>query len=88
MERAAKAWSYVRPISPMEFIGPLDYETIPLLFLYGIIGIVCFLLSVRCYKEHDDTPAGLRVLYGLVAAGWNLLYLAYYFLRASMGYGC
>ena len=86
--RIAAAIGYIRPPNPLDLFGSMGYEAIPYVLVFGLIGVVCFLLSVRCYKEHDDTPTGLRVLYGLVAAGWNVLYIVFYFLRASMGGGC
>lgn len=56
--------------------------TIVILFIFGLIA---FVLSIRCYPEDDDTPVGVKVLFALLAACWNILYVVYYILTVSIG---
>jgi hypothetical protein len=54
-------------------------------FVFVISAIVAFTLSYRCYDDADDTPVGLRILFALLAAFWNILYIIYYFLTVHVG---
>lgn len=86
----------------MDFIRPLPNiirgavflespSTSGVLFLvmFFLIGLVCFGLSFRCYSSSDDTPVGIRVISGLLAAAWNVIYLGYYFVTVHiMGMSC
>lgn len=80
----------IKPVSPW-IIMP-DYRTmtgLATIMVFLMFSIVAFVLSIRCYPEADDTPIGLKLLFSLLAAGWNVIYLVYYFVTIHIfGMSC
>lgn len=54
-----------------------SYSIIAVL-LYFVCAIVAFGLSIRCYSDTDETPVGLKLIFALLAAMWNVVYIVYY----------
>jgi hypothetical protein len=46
--------------------------------IFIICGILSFALSYNCYDDTDDTPIGLRIIFAILAALWNVAYIVYY----------
>ena len=54
------------------------------LTLFILMSCIAFSLSYRSYDENDETPVGFKVLFGINAAMWNVLYLLYYFVTVGL----
>ena len=52
--------------------------------IFVLISAISFSLSFQCYSETDETPLGFRVLFGLNAALWNIIYIIYYFITVGL----
>jgi hypothetical protein len=80
--------SVIPNLSPSQFIKEWDLTSVTFVIVFAAISLMAFVLSVRNYPEGDDTPAGMKLLYALLAAAWNVGYVAYYFVTVHiMGLG-
>lgn len=86
MDRIA---NFVKPISPSALVPEWNTMSISAVLIFALVSLICFILAFRCYPEDDDTPVGMKFLFSVVAAAWNVVYLAYYFVTVHiMGLGC
>ena len=84
MDRVSKAWQYIKPVGPSVIFHTWNVYSVSALMIIGISALLSFALSYRCYADNDETPFGLRILFALLAAGWNVLYLMYYFVTVHI----
>lgn len=66
-----------------------DAYSILTVMVLVVFGLIAFALSIRCYPEDDDTPVGMKILFALLAACWNIVYVIYHLLAVYVvGVGC
>lgn len=74
-------------ITPIPIINEWNTYSIYYVIFFTIIGILCFFLSYQCNQQ--DTPVGMKILFAILAALWNILYLLYYvFTVYILGMDC
>jgi len=56
--------------------------------LWVLFGTLAFWLSFSCYNPYDNVPIGLKLLNGIVAFFWNILYVIWYIVLYLFGYQC
>lgn len=72
-------------IRPMSIDWPTESTNgVIVLVVFGVISVIAFVLSYRSNPKEDGTPAGLKILFALIAAGWNIVYLGYYFFTVHV----
>ena len=78
-------WSrYLIPVAPGIIITRWDnYSTIAVI-IFGLASLTAFILSYKCYSDTDETPFGMKILFALLSAFWNVLYLIYYFFTVHV----
>jgi hypothetical protein len=72
-------------IQPMSIDWPVDSTNgVITMVVFGVISLIAFVLSYRSNPKEDGTPVGLKLLFALIAAGWNIVYIGYYFFTVHV----